>query len=612
MLSVIAVFAPSFFMVGSTRALFVPLSLAVGFSMIASYYLSSTLVPVLSVWMLAGRSLNMHGPTFLARLQDVYGTVISRSMRLNGLVTVCYIGSAAAIVMLLYPQLGRELFPSVDTGQFQIRMRAPTGTRVEETERLTLKLLDTIAEVAGKENIAISLAFVGTVPSSYPINSIYLWTSGPQEAVVRVGLRHNSGIGIAGLKERLRKQIARSLPDTAISFESGDIVSQVMNFGAPTPIEVAVNGPNFAADKEFAARVLAQMRKVPALRDIQYSQPQDYPTVDIAVDRRRSGQLGVTVNQVGRSLLSATSSSRFTAPNYWADAKTGVGYQVQVEIPQATMDSLDAIKRIPAMNNGHLHPLIADVAQVKYGVMPGEIDRYNMQRMLTITANVSGTDLGRAAKEVQDAISRAGDPPRGVSVAVRGQIPPMQDAFASLFGGLGIAVFAVFLLLSANFQSVRLAFITLMTVPAVISGVVLALFVTGTSLNIQSFIGSIMAIGVGVANTILLVTFSEQARQQGSSAVAAALHGATSRMRPILMTTMAMIAGMIPMALALAEGGDETAPLGRAVIGGLTASTLVVLTVIPSIFSLVQDKASRKSPSVHPRQLDAQAKGAQE
>ena len=402
------------------------------------------------------------------------------------------------------------------------------------------------------------------------------------------------------------------MPDEAISFESGDIVSQVMNFGAPTPIEVAISGPSFAADKDFAAKVLMEMQKVPSLRDIQYSQPQDYPTIDVAVDRRRTGQLGVTVNQVGRSLLSATSSSRFVVPNYWADSKTGVGYQVQVEIPQSKMDSIEAVKRIPAMTNGTLHPLIADLAQVKYGVMPGEIDRYNMQRMLTITANVSGTDLGRSAKEIQAAISRAGELPRGVSVAVRGQIPPMQEAFSALFSGLCIAVLAIFLLLSANFQSMRLSFIVLMTVPAVICGVVLSLFLTGTTLNIQSFIGSIMAIGVGVANTILLVTFSEQARLKGGSASAAALAGATSRLRPILMTSMAMIAGMVPMALALAQGGDQTAPLGRAVIGGLLASTIVVLTVIPSIFSLVQDKASRKSASVHPRELAEEAEGEKE
>ena len=291
------------------------------------------------------------------------------------------------------------------------------------------------------------------------------------------------------------------------------------------------------------------------------------------------------------------------APNFWADSKTGVGYYVQVQIPQSSMNSLDAVRQIPVMKNGQLHPLLADVAEVKDDVSPGEIDRYNMQRMITITANVSGEDLGRAVRQVRSAIDRAGEVPRGVSVSLRGQVPVMEDAFRSLLSGLGIAVLAIFLLLSANFQSMRLALIVLMTVPAVIAGAILALLISGTTVNIQSFIGSIMAIGVGVANTILLVTFAESARMRGASAVDAAVEGAVSRLRPILMTTMAMIAGMLPLALALGEGGEQTAPLGRAVIGGLIASTFAVLFVIPAIFSIVQGKASRKSASVHPRQL---------
>lgn len=611
MISVIAVFAPSFLMVGSTRALFVPLSLAVGFSMIASFLLSSTLVPVLSTWLIRKHAEKKKEKTFAQRMQHSYAHIVARSISLRWIVAICYLAATALAIALIHPQLGRELFPTVGTGQFQIRLRAPTGTRVERTEVMTLKLLDLINQTAGANNVEISLAFVGTVPSSYPINTIYLWTSGPQEAVLRVAMRPHSGIRIAELKEQLRKSIAESMPTVTVSFEAGDIVSQVMNFGAPTPIEVAINGPNFEADKQFAALVLAELQKVLSLRDLQYSQPQDYPTIDVAIDRQRSGQLGVSANQIGRSLLAATSSSRFFVPNYWADSKTGVGYQVQVEIPQSTMNSVEEVKRIPAMTNGNLHPLVGDVAQVKYGVMPGEIDRYNMQRMITISANVAGEDLGRAAKQVQAAIDRAGQPPRGVSVSVRGQIPPMQDAFSALFAGLGVAVLAIFLLLSANFQSMRLAFVVLAAVPAVISGVVLALFVTGTTLNIQSFIGAIMAIGVGVANTILLVTFAENARMGGKSAAEAAADGATSRLRPILMTSMAMVAGMVPMAMALTEGGDQTAPLGRAVIGGLIASTIAVLIVIPSIFALVQGKANRKSSSIHPRELATNTEGVQ-
>ncbi len=601
MMAVISVFAPSFLMVGSTRALFVPLSLAVGFSMIASFLLSSTLVPVLSTWFI-GRNAQTeveHRGLFLS-LQNRYSAALSSLMRINSVVLVAYIIIVAMTIGLIYPQLGMELFPTVDTGQFQVRLRAPTGTRVERTELMTLQLLDIIKQVAGASNVEISLAFVGTVPSSYPINTVYLWTSGPQEAVVRVALHPHSGLRVDDLKEKLRKAIATSMPSASVSFEAGDIVSQIMNFGAPTPIEVSINGPNFEADKQFAAKILAEMQTVSALRDVQYSQPQDYPTLDVSIDRKRSGQLGLTVNQVGRSLLAATSSSRFFVPNYWADTKTGVGYQVQVEIPQSSMNSVEEVKRIPAMNNGSSHPLVSDVAQLKYGTMPGEIDRYNMQRMITISANVKGEDLERAARQVRASIQRAGQPPRGVSVSIRGQIPPMEDAFVALYTGLGAAVLAILLLLAANFQSLRLSLVVLATVPAVISGVILALFISGTTLNIQSFIGAIMAIGVGMANAILLVTFSEIARKSGKTSYEAGIEGAVSRLRPILMTSLAMVAGMVPMALAFAEGGEQTAPLGRAVIGGLIASTIAVLFVIPSVFAFVQRNANLKSASIHP------------
>lgn len=612
MISVLAVFAPSFFMTGSTRALFVPLSLAVGFAMIASYLLSSTLVPVISVWVTGKRRAGHDNGGSFERLREGYSALLGRSVGRSWLVTCCYVLLCGLIVALVYPQLGLELFPQVDTGQFQLRMRAPTGTRVERTEVLTLDLLKVISETVGADNMAMSLAFVGTVPPSYPINTIYLWSSGPHEAVVRVALKTGSGIGIAHLKETLRKRVADTLPGLAISFEPGDIVSQVMNFGAPAPVEIAINGPRFSDDKEYAARVMQELKAVPGLRDLEYGQPQDYPAIKVSMDRTLCGQMGVTVDQVGRSVLSATSSSRFLVPNYWADPKTGIGYQVQVQIPQSSMNSLDAVKHIPVMVNGNLHPLVTDVATVRYDVIPGEIDRYNMQRMLTITANVAGEDLGRADRQVNAAIKRAGAAPRGVSVAVRGQVPPMRDAFSSLLSGVGIAVVAIFLLLAANFQSVRLAAVVLATVPGIIAGVLLALFTTGTTLNIQSFIGSIMAMGVGISNTILLVSFAERSRLQGTSASEAAREGATSRLRPILMTSMAMVAGMIPVALALAEGGDQTAPLGRAVIGGLLASTLVVLTVIPSVFSIVQNRASRRPASVHPGASPVPEEGEQQ
>jgi len=605
MLSILVVFVPSFFMVGVAHALFVPLALAVGFAMLASYTLSSTLVPVLSAWLLREGEEGERGHAFFQRARQQYEQLTERGLRARWLIVAGYVVLAGAGILLVGRRLGTDIFPAVDTGQFQLRLRAPTGTRVERTEVLALKALDAIWAEVGPEHMAITLGFVGAQPPSYPINTIYLWTSGPQEAVLLVALRSHSSMHLEALKERLRHTLPAVLPTgTTLSFEAGDIVSQIMNFGAPTPIEVALNGPNLVANRAFAEKVLGEMQQITALRDLQFGQPLDYPTIDIDIDRERAGQLGVTVDQVGRSLLAATSSSRFVQPNYWLDRSSGTAYQVQVEIPQSRMSSIEEVKSVPTMPDGASHPLVRDLAQVSYGAMPGEYDRYNQQRMITITANIAGEDLGNVASEVAAAVRRAGDPPRGVAVNIRGQIPPMNQTRSGLELGLGLAVAAIFLLLTANFQSLRLACVVLSPSPAVVLGVMVALWVTGTTLNVQSFMGAIMAIGVSVANAILLVTFAENSRRDGQSAEAAAREGATSRLRPILMTSLAMIAGMIPMALALGEGGEQTAPLGRAVIGGLVASTLAVLIVLPAVFAIVQQRASRASASLHPDDVE--------
>jgi multidrug efflux pump subunit AcrB len=603
MLSVLAVFVPSFFMVGIARSLFVPLSLAVGFAMLASYLLSNTLVPVLSTWLLREAHQNEIKESFLSRIQRRHDQVMRRLFKRPVLALAIYALVTVSGILLIGRQLGTDIFPAVDSGQFQLRLRAPTGTRVERTEVIALKALDLIKNEAGPDNVAISLAFVGAQPPSYPINTIYLWTSGPQEAVLLVALRSGSHIHLDEFRERLREKLPEALPGVSMSFEAGDIVSQIMNFGAPTPIEVAMNGPNLAADRAYAAKVLAEMQSIKPLRDLQYGQPQDYPTVDINVDRERAGQLGVTVDQLGRSLVAATSSSRFIQPNYWRDPASGTAYQVQVELPQSQINSIETLESVPALSGNSAGPLVGDVAQVTYGSMPGEYDRYNQQRMVTITGNVVGKDLGTVANEVSDAIKRAGEPPRGVAVSLRGQVQPMNQTLGGLQLGLGLAIVVIFLLLAANFQSLKVAGVILSTIPAVILGVALALVVTGTTLNVQSFMGSIMAIGVSVANAILLITFAEKYRREGQAAEAAALEGTRSRLRPILMTSMAMIAGMVPMALALGEGSEQTAPLGRAVIGGLVASTLAVLTALPLVFAMVQRRAGRGSVSIHPDDL---------
>ena len=609
MLSVVAVFVPSFFMTGVSRSLFIPLSLAVGFAMIASFLLSSSLVPVLSVWLLRGHQHAAAGAgqavDWVDRLRLRLGAILTRVAPARVAVVAVSLVVAVGFVAAVGPRLGREIFPPSGTKQFQLRFRAPAGTKFELTEQLGRAVLDEITMSAGPGNVAITVGYVGVQPTSYPINNIFLWTAGSHEGVLQVALTPDAPVRLEAFQETLRGVFRQKFPDAQFSFEPGDIVSRIMNFGAPTPVEVAVMGPDFAASRAFATKVRAELAKVPSLRDLQYGQALDYPGIQVNVNRQLAGQLGVTVEQVGRSFAAATSSSRFVAPNYWADPRTGIAFQVQVQVPQPRMTTLEDLRVVPVSGGGTATPLLGDLARIENTTLVGEYDRVNGQRMVTLTANVAGEDLGRVLDRVHDAIAQAGAPPRGASVAVRGQVGAMRETFANITAGLVVAVAVIFLLLAANFQSLRLAFVVVSTVPAVLAGVVLMLLATSTTLNVQSFMGAIMAIGVAVANAILLVTFAEQSRRHGGSPRLTAIEAAQARMRPVLMTSAAMIAGMVPMALAFGEGAEATAPLGRAVIGGLAAATIATLLVLPSVYSLVQQSARTASPSLDPDDPDS-------
>jgi multidrug efflux pump subunit AcrB len=594
MLCVLSVFVPSFFMVGVGRQLFVPLSLAVGFAMVSSYLLSSTLVPVLATRIMrAGRAQQRSA-------LPLYAAALRQTLRFRWPLAAVYTLAAAGFLLLVVPRLGTEIFPTVDAGQFQLRLRAPTGTRIERTELVALKTLEIIKQEAGPDSVAITMGYIGVQPASYPVNTIYLFTSGPHEAVLLVALKPGARLRGEDLKERLRLRIAEALPGVTASFEAGDIVSQVMSFGSPTPIEVAVQGPDLKANRDFSAKIRAELARIPALRDLGYLQPLDYPTVQVAVDRTRAGQFGLSMANVARSLVAATSSSRFVEPNYWRDPASGNAFQIQVEIPQQRMASLEDVQNVPVMKEGLGRPLLGDVAEVRYGSTMGEVDRYNMQRLVSLTANIHGRVLGDVARDVRAALKRAGTPPRGVTVALRGQVPPLEQTISGLQIGLVLSVAVIFLLLAASFQSFRLAAAAMSTVPAVLSGVVAMLVVTGTTLNVQSFMGAIMATGVALANAILLVTFAEMSRRAGAPAAEAALEGGRGRLRAILMTATAMIAGMTPMALGFGQGAEQTAPLGRAVIGGLAAATLATLFVLPAAYTILQRKAGRVSVSLDP------------
>ncbi|HVY45050.1 MAG TPA: efflux RND transporter permease subunit, partial [Minicystis sp.] len=496
------------------------------------------------------------------------------------------------------------------TGQFQLRVRAPPGTRIERTEEIVRDVDRMIRAEVGPGGVHMTLANIGSPQWTYPVNAVYVFNSGPQEAVLLAALEPGRA-SLDRLEATLREKLAAKHPDVHFSFEAGDIVSQILNFGAPTPINVTIAGKNLTETRAFAARVLDGMKRIPELRDVQIPMPLDYPTLQVDLDRERVGQLGVSVDRVGRALVSATSSSVLTTPIFWTDPASGVPYRVGLRVPENRIRTAEDVANLPVMNDGAARPLLGDVATIRTGTTPGELDHYNSQRTLGVTANLAGSDLGRAAADVERAIAAAGAPPKGSTVTLHGQAEQMRATLASLERGLLLSIAVVLLLLAANFQSIREPVVVLATTPAVLAGVVVALFVTRSSLNVESLMGAIMAIGVSVANSLLLVTFAKSRWHAGDDQARAAIASAHGRLRPILMTSAAMIVGMVPTAAAIGEGAEQSAPLGRAVIGGLVASTVATLLVLPAVYVVVARRGRPVATSLDPDDVDhAQAEAA--
>mgnify|MGYP005811046659 CR=1 FL=1 len=594
LLCILAVFVPSIFMSGVPRGMFLPLALAVGFAMVASFVLSNTFVPVMANWILKDKidhgtseRFNLFRRWYLQRLDKLQTRpVLSMSL---------FVGLSLIVVFMAGTFLGKEIFPKVDAGQAVVRIRLPVGTRLERTEEVTKKVLHLADSVSGN-SIEITSAFAGTQPPSFPVNLIHLWTSGPHEAVVRINLNKSRAAGIEGFKEDLRNAVTRQLPNVVLSFEPGDLVEQVINLGSSNPVEIAITGRDLKQTRRLAEKILSKLKTISYLRDQQIATPLDYPALKIDVDRVQAGQLGLTIDEISKSMVAATSSSRFTQPNYWLDNTTGTAYQVQVEYPQFRMNSADELEMIPVSNKPQVY--LRDVAHWKPLLLPGEYDRLNQQRFITLTANIHGEDLNTAIEDVHDAVASLDQFPKGVKVLIRGQADLLKDTMSELKAGLLIAIVVIFLLIATNFQSFRLSIVTLSIVPAVVAGSLLLLLITGKTLNIQSYMGIIMAVGVAIANAILFVTHAEELRRRGN--VSAYREGAYNRLRPIVMTSLAMIAGMVPMSLGVGEGGDQVAPLGVAVIGGLIFSLFSTLMFLPVIYHLIEGARSFSSASLDP------------
>ncbi len=615
LICILAIFAPAFTMAGIPGALFLPLALAIGFSMITSFLLSQTFVPVMANWLMkahpkkeqmaSNEELAASGAATrdkkTSRFEQFRIAFLKFQKKLLGVkkaVSLGYLLIVTVLAIVLMNTIGRDVFPKVNSSQFQLRLRVPEGTRMERTEDMSLKVLEEIEKMVGKEHMGISSTFVGMHPSQFSVSPIYLFMAGSHEAVFQVSLK-DFYADMDTFKDRLRAKILKRLPNVKLSFEPIELTDKILGQGSPTPIEIRLAGKDKKINAQYAKRLIDSLKRIPYFRDVQLAQSINYPTLNIDIDRTRASQLGVDMAQISRSLIASTSSSRYTEKNMWIDEKAGLSYSVQVQVPLNKMASEKEINEIPVVNNA-IRPVLGDVATISPSVTNGENDNVGAMPYLSVTANIDHTDLGTASKDTQSVIDGLGELPRGLTIETIGLSVVLQETLSSLESGLMVAIVVIFLLLAANFQSFKVSFVVLTAAPAVVLGSVLLLLATGSTLNLQSYMGIILSVGVSIANAVLLITNAEQLRAKNGDALKSAREAASVRLRPIIMTSVAMIAGMLPMAIGHGESGEQTAPLGRAVIGGLLFSTFAVLVILPVIFSWVQGKTSNVSVSLDP------------
>lgn len=605
LLCILAVLTPAFIMTGIPKDMFMPLSMAVAFAMIASFLASQTFVPILANWMMKTKD---HKPSKSARKRAFFEkfrvkySYKMRSWSNKALpLFLLYLLLGAGISALLLTQVGTDVMPVSNSGDFQLRIQAPQGSRLEKTETLVREVTAEIKAQLPENGLSLISAYVGLQPAGSPINPIFLFTNASHEAVLQVSVDQEQYTGnMELLKENIRQALNKKFPEAQFNYEPMELTEKIMGQGAMTPIEVKVGANQVKAAYAHASKIEKEMKDIPYLRDIRIAEPVAYPTLEIEVNRDLAGQFGLTMQDITKSLVAATSSTRFTDKNLWVDPKSGLVFQVQVQIPEAIMSSEDKLRSLP-LKKGSLRPVLEDVASIKRVTAPAQVNRKGPNRYVTVIANVYDKDLGTASRAVKKAIKQAGDAPRGTSIWTEGTLQLLDDTLGSLLAGLGLAIIAIFLMLSAYYQSFKVPLIILSVLPAVIAGSLLILFLTGSTLNLQSYMGIIMSLGVSVSNAVLLINQAEYYRKQMALKPSnAARLAASSRLRPVLMTAAAMLAGMLPMAIGIGDGAEQVAPLGRAVIGGLLASTISILMLLPHFFSSLMSRTSIVSPSLDP------------
>jgi multidrug efflux pump subunit AcrB len=620
-LCICIVFLPMFFLTGVSRYLFVPLAEAVVFAMLASYALSRTLVPTLAMYLLkkhdhhAIRSRNVLAKfqrgfeRLFERVRSSYANLLTNLIRLRAIFVPVFL-LACLSVFLLIPFLGQNFFPSSDTGSFLLHMRAPDGLRIEETARLADEVeskIRTIVPPAEMDNILDNIGLpYSTLNTQHATSGLI----GAGDADILVSLKENHH-PTADYVAKLRQQLPNAFPGTIFYFLPSDIVTQILNFGLPAPIDVQFDGANIEGNRKVADAVLAELNKIPGLVDLRIQQPDDYPALKIDVDRTKAEQGGYAFRDIGSSLVNILSGSSQLNPLFFLNPKNGVTYSIVAEAPQYTIQSMNDLDNIPLSSSTATKPeILADVASITRTTEMPVITHYNIRRTLDIYGNVQGRDLGSVSRAINRIVAaqekgkapgtfvkingKVIDMPRGNFVKVRGQVETMNSSYIGLIGGLAFAIVLVYLLIVVNFQSWLDPFIIITALPAALAGIVLFLFTTGTTLSVPALMGAIMCMGVATANSILVVSFASSQFTLHGDAIRAALEAGGTRFRPVMMTALAMIIGMIPMALGLGEGGEQNAPLGRAVIGGLSMATIATLIFVPAVFALLHSSGKNK------------------
>ncbi len=610
-LAICIVFVPMFFLGGVARYLFVPLAEAVVFAMLASYLLSRTLVPTMAKYLLRGHEEDAahqaESRNPLVRMQvrfeqkfenfrENYRGWLQKSLHHRKAFLLIFVGCCVGSVLLIVPILGRDFFPSVDAGQFKLHLRAPTGTRIEDTARICDLVERSIREQIPAADLGNIIDNIGLPYSGINLSYTNSAPIGTSDADVMVNLKEGHR-PTADYIHNLRLSLPKEFPGVEFAFLPADIVSQILNFGLPAPIDIQVVGNNLDGNRQFADRLLARVKQVPGTVDLHIQQAFNQPYLNIDVNRTKAGQVGVTERDIATNLLISLSGSFQTTPEFWLNPKTGVSYSIATQTPQYRVTSLQDLQNIPITGAGGTQSqILANVASIHRTSGAAVASHYDIQPLIDIYGSVQGRDLGGVSTDIEKiADASRKELPRGSRLIIRGQIQTMHTAYFGLLGGLAFSIILVYLLIVVNFQSWLDPFIIISALPASLAGIAWFLFVTRTTISVPALIGSIMCVGVGTANSILVVSFAKEQMAEGKNALDAALEAGFTRFRPVLMTALAMIIGMVPMALGLGEGGEQNAPLGRAVIGGLLFATVATLFFVPSFFSLLHGRRSRSA-----------------